>query len=235
VISVEGLTKTFRARGPFLRPRRVDVLRGVDLEVGGEQIVGIVGPNGAGKTTLLEILATVVLPDAGRAAIDGHDVVGDAGEVRRLVAYCPAAAQTFYPRLSGLQNLEFFAALHGVVGTPAQDRIREALDGVGIDGLARAAVQTYSDGMRQRLALARALVIGPRVLLLDEPTKSLDPAARTTLHRVFRRTLIDRLHATIVLVTHSAAEAAAVCDRVVLLDRGRVTDVGAPDAVMKGA
>lgn len=233
MISIRDLTKTYHARA-VLRSA-VHVLRGVDLEVGRGEVFGIVGHNGAGKTTLLEILATIVLPDSGRAAVAGHDVVAEAGEVRRLVAYCPAAAQTFYPRLTGLQNLEFFAALHGVVGPPAQDRIREALDIVGIDGAAQAAVQSYSDGMRQRLALARALVPGARVLLLDEPTKSLDPPTRTTMHRLFRSTLIDRLRMTIVLVTHSLDEAVAVCDRVARLERGRVTDVGAPDAVMKGS
>lgn len=235
VISTSGLTKSYCSRGSFLRPGSVvDVLRGVDLEVGHGQILGIVGPNGAGKTTLLEILATIVLPDAGRAEVAGHDVVLDASEVRRRVAYCPAASHTFYPQLSGFQNLEFFAALHGIVGVSAPERIREALNVVAIDGVAHAAVQTYSDGMRQRLALARALVTGASVLLLDEPTKSLDPAARSATHRLCRRTLIDRLQVTILLVTHSVDEAVAVCDRVAVLERGLVTEVGAPNTVMKG-
>lgn len=233
MISIRGLTKSYRSRGAFLRARsRVDVLRGLNLEVDSGQILGIVGANGAGKTTLLEILATLVLPDAGRVSVAGHDLVGDAGEVRRLVAYSPASAETFYPRLTGYENLEFFAALHGVVGIPAREMIRDALGAVAIEHAAHVTVQTYSDGMRQRLAIARALVSGRRVLLLDEPTKSLDPAARAATHRLLRRTLVDGLRLTLLLVTHSVEEAAAVCDRVVVLEGGRVTSAGLSDAVI---
>ena len=232
MISIEGLTKRYQASGLF--GRAVDVLRGVDLEVAAGEILGIMGPNGAGKTTLLEILATTVLPDGGRATVGGFDVVADGGEVRRLAAYCPAAGHAFYPRLTGAQNLSFFAALHGVVGPEADEAVRGTLDLVGIDGAAHAPVQTYSDGMRQRLGLGRALMTGCRVLLLDEPTKSLDPAARAATHRLFRRAQIDwRL--TIVLVTHSADEAASVCDRVALLEQGGVTEVGPADRVVKEA
>lgn len=231
MISITGLTKSYRAGG--LRRRPVAVLRGVDLEVAPREVLGIMGANGAGKTTLLEILATTVLPDAGRAAVGGHDVVTDAHHVRRLVAYCPAGGHAFYPRLSGVQNLAFFAALHGVVGPPAEEAIRETLDVVGIDGAADAPVQTYSDGMRQRLALGRALMTGCRVLLLDEPTKSLDPVARAATHQLLRRALVDERRLTILLVTHSADEASSVCDRVALLERGCVTDVGPPDRVMR--
>lgn len=236
MISIRGLTKSYRSRGAFLRAgSRVDVLRGLDLEVDTGQILGIVGANGAGKTTLLEILATLVLPDAGRVSVAGHDLVADAGEVRRVVAYSPSSAQTFYPRLTGFENLEFFAALHGVVGIPARETIRDALGVVAIEHAAHVTVQTYSDGMRQRLALARALVTGCRVLLLDEPTKSLDPPARAATHRLLRRTLVDGLRLTVLLVTHSAEEAAAVCDRVAMLEGGCVTSADSPDAIRKGS
>jgi ABC-2 type transport system ATP-binding protein len=235
VISISHLTKSYRSPGSFGSRSPVDVLRGVSLEVGAGEILGIVGPNGAGKTTLLEILATVVLPDGGRAVLGGYDVVQDAGSVRRIAAYCPSAAQTFYPRLTGFQNLEFFAALHGVVGATGRERVREALEIVAIDHAARLAVQTYSDGMRQRLALARALVTGCRVLLLDEPTKSLDASGRIATHRLLRRTLADGLRLTVLLVTHSAEEAAAVCDRVAVLEDGCVTRSGPAHIVMKSA
>ena len=234
MISIRGLAKSYAAAAPLRRTPTVDVLKGVDLEVERREIVGIVGPNGAGKTTLLEILATLVLPDAGCAAIGGHDLVADAHSVRRLVAYCPADAQTFYARLSGAQNLEFFAALHGIVGAAARERIRETLDAVGIAEAAHAPVQTYSDGMRQRLALARALVAGASVLLLDEPTKSLDPAGRTAMNRLFRRIVSVGRDVTMLLVTHSTEEARTVCDRVAVLDRGRVVRIGPPTAAMLG-
>jgi ABC-2 type transport system ATP-binding protein len=234
MISIQNLTKSYPSSGGrHHRGRRVEILQGVDLEVGRGEILGIAGPNGAGKTTLLEILATLVLPDAGLASIAGHDVVAATEAVRRLVAYCPASSQTFYPRLTGFHNLEFFAALHGLVGTAARDRICDALDAVGLDAIAGAPVQTYSDGMRQRLALARALVTDAAVLLLDEPTRSVDAAARSVIHRLLRETLVDGRGLTIVIVTHSVEEAVAVCDRVALLDRGRVTTTGSPAAVME--
>jgi ABC-2 type transport system ATP-binding protein len=233
VISIKGLAKAYRAG--WVSGRAVDVLRGVDLEVADGEVLGIMGANGVGKTTLLEILATTVLPDAGRATIGGYDVVSEASQVRRLVAYCPTAGHGFYPRLSGLQNLEFFGALYGLAGAPAREAIRDTLAIVGVEGAADAPVQTYSDGMRQRLSLARALLTGRRVLLLDEPTKSLDPAARTATHRLLRRAQVEDRRLTIVLVTHSAVEAASVCDRVALIERGRVVDIGPPGRVLEAS
>lgn len=229
-ISIAGLTKSFRTGTITGMGDRVDALRGVDLEVPRGEIVGMLGPNGAGKTTLLEILATLIEPDAGRAVVCGHDVVADAAAVRSLVAYCPSSLHTFYPRLTGAQNLEFFASLYGVVGAESRDRIRHALDVVALADAGDAPLQTYSDGMQQRLTIARALVAGAAVLLMDEPTKSLDPSARTAVHAVFRRALMADV--TMLLVTHSVEEAATVCDRVVLLERGRITRTGRPEAVL---
>lgn len=233
MISIQGLTKSYRAG--WLSDRMVDVLQGVDLDVDEGEVLGIMGANGAGKTTLLEILATTVLPDGGRATIGGYDVVADASRVRGLVAYCPTTTHAFYPRLSGMQNLEFFGALHGVAGPHARGVIRETLALVGVDGAADAPVQTCSDGMRQRLGLARALLTGCRVLLLDEPTKSLDPEARIATHRLLRRMQFQERRYTIVLVTHSADEAASVCDRVARLERGRIVEIGPPGQVLEAS
>jgi ABC-2 type transport system ATP-binding protein len=229
-ISIAGLTKSFRTGTLPGTGGRVDVLQGVDLEVPRGQVLGILGPNGAGKTTLLEILATIITPDSGRVTVCGHDLVSDADAVRRASAYCPSSPHTFYPRLTGTQNLEFFASLHGIVGAESHGRIGHALDVVALADARDAPVQTYSDGMRQRLAIARALVVGAAVLLLDEPTKSLDPSARAAVHAVFRRALMAEV--TLLLVTHSTEEAVAVCDRIALLERGTITRTGPPDTVL---
>jgi heme ABC exporter ATP-binding subunit CcmA len=244
MIHAAGVAKRFGRRWPFARaseardPRRaashgdgtVHALRGVDLDVRAGEAVAIVGPNGAGKTTLLEILATLVRPDAGRAAVGGCDVVGEARAVRRLVAYCPASP-AFDPALSGLENLRFFAALHGASGEAARRRIEAALELVDLVEAAGAPVGRYSDGMRQRLALARTFITRAPVLLLDEPTRSLDSSARLVVQAHLRR-LVEREGCTVLLVTHSEDEARAVCDRVVRLERGVVTGAGARDVTV---
>ena len=232
-VSVQNLTKTF-ALGRVLRTLRkspasegrAEVLKGISMEVREGEVLGLLGPNGAGKTTLLEILSTLLLPTGGRASVCGHDVVREAAQVRRVVSYCPSASENFYPRLTGAGNLEFFALLHNLGPREAKEKIRSALDLVGLDGASSVPVQQYSDGMKQRLALARALLTESPVLLLDEPTRSLDPAAQGEIRKFLRRTLVERLGKTVLLVTHSLAEAEQVCDRLAILDRGRIVSIG---------
>ena len=236
-ISIDRLTKTFPASrgagGPLgFRPAsRFHALAGVDLDVFEGEIVGLLGPNGAGKTTLLEILATLLLPDGGTARVGGHDVRRQASSVRTVVAYCAASVPALYPRLTGEENLAFFAALHNLPPDQARERAGRALDRVGINGAARQRVQCYSEGMKQRLALARALLTDASILLLDEPTRSLDPAAQTDFRRLLRTTLVEKLGKTVLLVTHSVEEARAVCDRVAILQDGALLHVGTPAEV----
>ena len=135
-------------------------------------------------------------------------------------------AQSFYPRLTGAENLEFFALLNDLPPRVARDRIREVLSFVGLERDGQMTFQCYSDGKKQRLSLARALLREAPVLLLDEPTKALDPQKQSQVRQFIRRTLVDELGRTVLLVTHSVAEAQATCDRVVLLREGRVARVG---------
>lgn len=236
-ILVEGLTKAFppspSGRALFWRrpasPRHY-ALKDVDLEVATGSVVGLLGPNGAGKTTLLEILATLLLPDGGSARVGGHDIRRQAAKVRGVIAHCAASAQAFYPRLTGADNLEFFAALNDLPPEKARERVRWALDRVGIDGAAHSRVQCYSEGMKQRLGLARALLTNRSILLLDEPTRSLDPVAQREFWRLLR-TLVGTLGKTVLLVTHSVAEAQAVCDRVAILQDGTLVRTGTPAEV----
>jgi len=235
VISIRNLTKTFRVgrmlgrlvKRPSPGTGDTEVLKGVDLEVCRGEVFGLLGPNGAGKTTLLEILSTLLLPTSGQASVCGHDVVREAAQVRRVVSYCGAA--NFYPRLTGAVNLEFFALLNNLRPQEAKERIKAVLRQVGIDGKADVPFQHYSEGMKQELTLARALLPDPDVLLLDEPTRSLDPLLQGEIRKLIRRLLVEQLGKTVLLVTHSLLEAEQLCDRLAILHRGRIVTVGTPE------
>ena len=228
-IIARNLTKRFpvprRWGERVLRPfhhRWTTALDGVDLEVSQGEVFGLLGPNGAGKTTLLKILCTLLLPTDGRAAVGGHDVVEAPRQVRQAVGYCLDTERSFYYRLSGVQNLAFFATLNNLRPWEASARIAEVLGMLGLNGAADDPFMTYSRGMQQKLGLARALLTDPAVLLLDEPTKTLDPGAASELRRFLRGTLAERRGKTILLVTHSLEEARECCDRVAIMDQGRI-------------
>lgn len=241
IVSIENLTKSFHL-GKILRrlvkhgARRnahPDVLRGINLEIREGEILGLLGPNGAGKTTLVEILATLLLPTSGRAVVCGNDVVSDAAEVRKVVSYCASATENFYPRLSAIRNLEFFAILNDLPPREAREKIQLTLEHLGLEEKGGVPFQHYSDGMKQRLALARALLKEPRLVLLDEPTRSLDPISQGEIRKLIRGLLIERLGKTVLLVTHSLIEAELVCDRLAILHRGRIIALGTVEEVKR--
>jgi ABC-2 type transport system ATP-binding protein len=234
IVSIENLTKSF-SLGRYLRRlvkhgaqrnAQPDVLNGVNLEIRAGEVLGLLGPNGAGKTTLLEILSTLLLPTSGRVIVCGHDVVSEAGPVRKAVSYCTSATDNFYPRLSAFRNLEFFAILNDIPPREARERIQLTLEHMGLGEKGNVPFQHYSDGMKQRLALARALLKEPRLVLLDEPTRSLDPTSQGEIRKLIRGLLIDRLGKTVLLVTHSLAEAEQVCDRLAILHQGQIVATG---------
>jgi ABC-2 type transport system ATP-binding protein len=241
IVSIENLTKSFHL-GKILRrlvkhgARRnahPDVLRGINLEIREGEILGLLGPNGAGKTTLVEILATLLLPTSGRAVVCGNDVVSDAAEVRKVVSYCASTTENFYPRLSVIRNLEFFAILNDLPPREAREKIQLTLEHLGLEEKGGVPFQHYSDGMKQRLALARALLKEPRLVLLDEPTRSLDPISQGEIRKLIRGLLIERLGKTVLLVTHSLIEAELVCDRLAILHRGRIIALGTVEEVKR--
>ena len=227
-ISVQSLTKTFPATGRFLRgltgrpTERIEVLKEINLEVMTGEILGLLGPNGAGKTTLLEILATYLLPTSGWAWVNGHDVANDPFAVRQVVGYCPAGAAGFDVRLSGMQNLEFFALINHIPGSRAGEKVAHLWKLIGLDRFKDLPVSRYSDGMRQRLALGRALLTDPPVLLLDEPTRNLDPEASAFWGRFLREEIAGKHQKTILLVTHNLLEAETICDRIAIMEGGRI-------------
>jgi ABC-2 type transport system ATP-binding protein len=240
-ISIHDLSKTFAA-GKVYRlvmkqppPREgVRALGSLSLDVQPGEALALLGANGAGKTTLLEILSTLLLPTAGSASVYGHDVVREAAGVRRFIGYCPWATDSFYPRLSGAGNLHFFALLHDLTSGQAKARVEELLDLLKVESAsANKPFQQCSEGIKQRLALARALLADPSVLLLDEPTKSLDPLFQGEIRRLLREEIIQRRGKTVLLATHSLAEAERVCDRVAILHRGDLRALGSPAEVRR--
>ncbi len=204
----------------------VVALDGVSMDIDEGEIHGLLGPNGAGKTTLVKVLSTVLLPTSGSASVLGHDVVRETKAVRRIIGVVLGGDRGLYWRLTGRQNLEYWAALYNVPASTARRRVSDLLESVGLSDRADHLVEGYSRGMKQRLHLARGLVADPRVIFLDEPTAGMDPIAS----REFRR-LVETLRSegrTVLLTTHDMAEAEAVCDRVTLIDRGRVLAVETP-------
>lgn len=230
LVAVEGLSKRYRApgwRGVLGTAPAVTALSGVSLSAEAGRVVAVVGPNGAGKTTLFKILATLVLPTAGTVRVDGLDPDRDSVEVRRRVGLVTADERSFSWRLDARQNLLFFAALHDMSGPTALARVDELIEATGLAGVASRPFRTWSTGERQRLALARALLHGPPVLLLDEPTRSLDPEGALAVRALIRRQARDEGR-LVLLATHDLDEAWGLADEVVVLSGGRVADDGSP-------
>ena len=237
-VDIRNLVKSFPARRSVaevvrhpLARSRTTVIRGISFEVKEGELLGILGLNGAGKTTLLKILATLAAADAGTALVGGHDVSTDAQSVREIATMVTAEERSLNWRLSGLENLRLFAGLHRLAPAQASYRIGQALTAVDLSASARQIVATYSSGMRQRLLLARALLSSPRVLLLDEPTRSLDPLAAHEFRRMLRDVIVGQGKATVVLATHNAEEAFTYCDRVAVLHHGRLAAIGTSRAL----
>jgi ABC-2 type transport system ATP-binding protein len=223
-VEVERITRVFEPRRK--RDERVVALDEVSLDIPAGEIHGLLGPNGAGKTTLVKILATVLLPTAGRARVLGRDVVEETRSVRPLIGIVFGGERGLYTRLTARQNLEYWGALYRLPGPLVRERSQALLERVGLADRANQRVEAYSRGMMQRLHLARGLIGDAGVLFLDEPTTGMDPLAA----RDFRR-LIAELKSegrTILLTTHDMVEAETVCDRVTLIDHGRMLATETP-------
>jgi ABC-2 type transport system ATP-binding protein len=221
-VDVQDIRRVFTPR----KREPVTALAGVSLAIPVGEVHGLLGPNGAGKTTLVKILSTVLLPTDGRALVCGHDVVTETKAVRPLIGIVFGGERGLYTRLSARKNLEYWGALYRLSGPEIKTRSAALLERVGLTERADQRVEEFSRGMKQRLHLARGLMGDAKVLFLDEPTTGMDPLAA----REFR-TLIGELKGegrTILLTTHDMVEAEAVCDRVTLIDRGRILATETP-------
>ena len=233
-ILVEEVWKSFPRRRPvkevlshpFRRPDRVSALEGVSLEVARGEIVGLLGPNGAGKTTLLKTLCGLVLPERGRVEVLG--VPAGSNSLARVLGLVHGEERSFYWRLTARENLEFYARLHGIPTSRRAGLIDRLLERVRLLEDANRRFGDFSSGMRQRMAIARALLADPPVLLMDEPTRSLDPVSASELREWIADELHRRDRKAILIATHNLKEAETLCQRVVILASGVVRAAARP-------
>jgi ABC-2 type transport system ATP-binding protein len=215
---------------PGRKGRCVEALKGVTFDIPEGDVFGILGPNGAGKTTLMRVLATLIVPASGQVAVGGFDVVREAKRVRELIGLAAGSERSFYYRLTGEQNLRFFAAAQGIPPRTARTRISELLGFFDLVDASDRQYMTYSTGMRRKLLIARALLHDPEIVILDEPTASLDPVSAKKLRS--KITEMNQADKTIILSTHYLGEAEELCPHISLLKEGLIIAQGSPRSII---
>jgi ABC-2 type transport system ATP-binding protein len=240
-VIARGVVKTFKKKarrkytiGPKIgKDESVYAVNGVDLEVKKGELFGLLGPNGAGKTTLVKCLSTLLLPNKGTAVINGHDIVTDPIAARESIGITTGGERTLYWKLSGRDNLRYFAALYGLSSDEADRRIDYLLKIMGLEDKQYERIEKYSTGMRQKVSICRALIHDPPILLLDEPTLGLDPSFSRFIRSFIRKDLNQNRGKTIVLTTHYMDEADQLCDRIAIMNKGKIVSVDTPENLKK--
>jgi ABC-2 type transport system ATP-binding protein len=229
VIETHNLTKIYEpVQGwrRIARPTPITAVSNITLHVSPGELFGLLGPNGAGKTTLTKMLCTLISPSSGQGRVMGRDLADELA-IRAAVGLVVSDERSFFWRLSARRNLAFFAAMYGLHGQKAEERVTTVLHDVDLFDVAERPFSAFSSGMRQRLAIARSLLHQPQILFLDEPSRSLDPTATNRLHALIQRLRAER-GLTIFLITHDLAEAEKLCDRVALMHQGQLRAQGRP-------
>ncbi len=228
-VVVENLTKTYytkQRKGLFKsEPRNVEALKGVSLDVKEGEIFGLLGPNGAGKTTLIKILSTLLLPTTGSARLNGYDVVTDDNAVRATVGCMLMGDRGLYWKLTGRENLLYFGALYHYSPADRKRRAQEVIDMLDLGDLADRSVETYSSGQKMKLAFGKALINDAPLLILDEPTNTLDVPSASELRAIVRQKN-QQEGKTVIYTTHIMAEAETLCERVAIIDYGQMLASG---------
>jgi ABC-2 type transport system ATP-binding protein len=227
-IEVHNLTRIYQAKTGILRQKTKQVLAvdGIDFSVPEGELFGLLGPNGAGKTTTVKMLTTLLTPTAGQACILGNDLVQQADKIRSRIGFVLGGERGLYWRLSGYDNLVYFANLYHVPPQVQKQRILYLLELVGLGGRGDEKVQGYSRGMKQRLHIARALLHDPEVLFLDEPTMGLDPVGARELRQTIRD--LQSKKKTVLLTTHYMFEADIMCQRIAVINHGKIVALDTP-------
>ena len=208
--------------------KRVVAVDSISFDVSKGEIFGVLGPNGSGKSTLVRLISTLLLPDSGAVAVFGHDVVHDRIAVQRLINRVSVEA-SFFKKLSPMENLIFGARLYGLSAQQARVQILEILTRLGLErSTISKPVEEMSRGMQQKVAIARALLTRPAVLLMDEPTTGLDPRSKREVQALVRE-LRDQDETTILLTTHDMVEAEMLCDRIAIMDAGKIVALDTPE------
>jgi ABC-2 type transport system ATP-binding protein len=236
MISVQNLSKIYpsnfrKLKQIFRLPAKepVEALRNVSFEIADGEIFGLIGKNGAGKTTLTKIIATLVQPTSGKVSVNGFDSVKDEVKVRSLIGLATAEERSFYWRLNCEQNLMFFARLCGLSDKESRCRIGELFEELGLKELRLRRFSDLSTGNKQRLAIARSLLTKPPCLLLDEPTRSLDPIAASNL----RELIANLKNVSILLTSHNLTEVEELCSRVAIISNGEIRAIGKPEELRR--
>lgn len=238
-IEVLGLHKNFRKfkryREMLMHPfshEKIPALCGVDLKVKKGELFMLLGPNGAGKTTLIKTLCTLILPNEGTAFVNGYDILKDGDAIRRSIGYIISEERSFYWRLTGRQNLKFFAALYNLYGKEADRRVNEVLEIIDLVQVADKMFMDYSTGMRQKMSVARGLIIEPELLFMDEPTRSLDPTIATRLREFVCKYLVKERGMTVFFSTHNLYEA-EISDSLAIIHKGKIRLKGPLNEIRK--
>ena len=225
-VETAGLGRVYRTRS-----EKVTALDSVDLKVREGELFGVLGPNGAGKTTLIKILVTLLLPTSGSARVDGFDVVKEYRKVRPRISIVSGGENAGYGILRVREQLWMFSQFYGIPSKPAKARIDELLERLGLADVANRQISGLSSGMRQKMNLVRGLMTDPRVLFLDEPTVALDVGAARDLREEVGRWMREDPTRTVILTTHYMQEADDLCDRIAIVNRGRIVIEGTPHAL----
>jgi len=227
-IALENAGRVYRVTTGFVRrhAKEIQAVDGLSFEVARGELFGMLGPNGAGKTTTIKMLTTLLRPTSGRVVVAGFDVARNADRIRPLIGFAFGGERGLYYRLNGRDNLRYFAELYRLEPSRINPRVEELLDLVSLRDRADERVEGYSRGMKQRLHLARMLLHDPNILFLDEPTIGLDPVGARELRETIRE--LHRRGKTILLTTHYMFEADELCDRIVVIGKGRLLASGTP-------
>ncbi|MFN3821044.1 MAG: ABC transporter ATP-binding protein, partial [bacterium] len=231
-IETKDLTRVFRL-GKLAAHRRAEkeiyALQEVNLQIRKGELFGLLGPNGAGKTTLIRILSTLLTPTSGWARVEGLDVVKELNRVRRVINSVSGGETCGYGVLTPRENLRLFTEFYGIPWKVARQRVEYMLKVTGLEKIADVRVNRLSMGQRQRLNFARGFVTDPKVLFLDEPTVGLDVPSAIAVRRFVKEWLAERPQSTILLTTHYMAEAEELCDRIAIIDQGRIVACDTPE------
>jgi ABC-2 type transport system ATP-binding protein len=227
-IAARGLRRTYN-----VKPTAVVALDGIDLEVAPGEFFGLLGPNGAGKTTLIKILTTLLLPSEGSARIFGFDVVDDVKRIRRIMNMVAGGEQSGYGILTVREQLWMFSQFYGLTRAEGWKRVDELIEAVGMGPERLQRVATLSTGQRQKMNFARGLLNDPWILFLDEPTLGLDVAAARAVRELVTSWKAAVPGRTVLLTTHYMAEADDLCERIAIVDHGRLLAIGTPDELKK--
>ena len=240
-IEIRDLDKEFYDAEGFLRSflhifrkkTKKIVLNKINLEVKKNELFCLVGPNGAGKTTLIKILCTLILPTQGHAFVNGYDVIKEEKKVRESIGLISSDERSFFWRLSGIENLKFFAALYNLPSSRISKEVTRVIEIAGIEEPDKE-FQQYSAGARQRLGIARSLLKEPEILFMDEPTKSLDPLMTVSFRKFIKEELVVKHKKTVFFTTHQLNEAEIMADRLAILHKGETKAIGALAELKKG-